>query len=63
MPGAQVDDPAAAETAANATSDFPGFEQLLPRQAAGAAHNPCDPVEQCAARETAEIVIRETGFR
>ena len=63
MPGAQIDDAAATETAANATSDFPGFEQLLPWQAAGAAHDPCDPVEQCVAREAAEIVIRETGFR
>jgi hypothetical protein len=63
VPGAEVDDAAAAEAAADATRDLPGFEQFFPRQAAGAAYDPRNPMEQRAAGEATEIVIRETGFR
>jgi hypothetical protein len=63
MPGAEVDDAATAKAAADATGNFPGFEQLFPRQAAGAAHDPCDPMEMRVVREATEIVVGETGFR
>ena len=63
MPGAEIDDPSTTEASADTPRDLPRLEQLFSRQAARAAHDAGDSMEEGVAGEAAEIVIRETGFR
>ena len=63
MPGTEIDDAGATEAATNPAGNLPRFQELLPRQAAGLAHDACNPMEMAVALEAAKIVTSETGFR
>lgn len=62
MTGAQIDDASATEAPADTACDFPGFEELFPRQAAGGADGARDAMEMRVGGETSEIVGGETGL-
>jgi hypothetical protein len=62
MACAQIDDTSTPEPAADTACDFPGFEELFPRQAARGADGTRDAIEMRVGWKTSEIVAGETGL-
>lgn len=62
MTRAQVDDASTAEAAPDTARNFPGFEELFPRQASGGADGARDAMEMRVVGETIEIAAGETGL-
>jgi len=59
----KIDDAPAATHTPHAPRGFPGFEQFLPRQAAGVTDGAGQPMEQCVVGKAPEIVIGQPVLR
>ncbi|MGC4080895.1 MAG: hypothetical protein QM736_01935 [Vicinamibacterales bacterium] len=56
----EIDDTSTSESSPDATRDFPGFVQLLAREAPGVAHRAREPIEQRVRWEATEVVMGQT---
>ncbi len=63
MAGAQIDDPSATKEASRAPGDFPGFVELLTREASGMTHRSGNAIEQGFAGESTQIAIGQAPLR
>jgi len=59
----KIDDAPAATHTPHAPRGFPGFEQFLPRQAAGVTDGAGQPMEQRVVGKASEIVIGQPVLR
>ena len=63
MASTQIDDPPASKKAPGSTGDFPGFVQLLARQASGFTDGPAQPIKERLAGKPAKVILGEPAPR
>jgi hypothetical protein len=63
VPTSEIDDAPAAAHTPHASRRFPGFEELLARQATRATDGSGQAMEECVVGKTTEIVIRQPVLR